>query len=458
MSITRKDRALVSLPLLLLACAGSSDVVDLGGGSMTQSGAGSGRCADSTTFSGNVFVTQQSDLDELAGCEEITGDLGVMIIPDASLLPLSSLRKVGGAFFLGDSTLALPEVYDELDAEQAQRERARLEALQEQGWLESLEGLEALESVGMLGLHHILAPDLHALGRLESLGQGQAGIGVGILAINGARNLRDLSGLENAASVGSIFLDDNHIESLDGLQLPATMENLWISRHPNLRDLDALAPVTNLIGTLSLDSTGIEDLEGLAGLVGAGEVVLTRNPKLVDVSGLAQLERTPSILIRDNDALTSLPSFENLIHLESLHILDNAALEEVYLYSHFHWTGRFYELTAGDGFGEGHLLPGVRVEIQRNQSLQRITSAGGFTELIYMTIEDNPALTDLDLASIERVDYLSVNRNAILANLSAPALRTVDSLELLDNPMLSAAALASVKTFESVVSGNADEP
>lgn len=116
----------------------------------------------------------------------------------------------------------------------------------------------------------------------------------------------------------------------------------------------------------------------------------------------------------------------------------------------------FFEL--GDGPNESHSTPALRVEIQRNQSLRRFTSAGGPVAVQFLTIEDNPALTELVLPATERVDALSLTRNATLADSGMPALRTVDSLEVADNPLLPASAFADVQTFERVMEGNADNP
>jgi len=64
-------RPITHSALFLLACACSADPIDLAGGDAPGGGYGSGRCAGSGELTGSVLVTQQSELDELAGCEEI---------------------------------------------------------------------------------------------------------------------------------------------------------------------------------------------------------------------------------------------------------------------------------------------------------------------------------------------------------------------------------------------------
>lgn len=455
MKLTILHQTPAHLPLLLLACACSADVLDLGGGAVQAGGVGSGRCASSTVLTGDVVVTRQSDLEALAGCEEVTGDLRVALFPEASLLPLSSLRVVGGAFELGIELSQLVPTL-EVSAEEAALEVARAEAQREQGWLASLEGLEELTRVGSLLMAHVLAPDLHALRRLEAL----QGIGVGRasggLRLVGAKNLRDLSGLENLW-VESLALADNPLESLDGLVLADTLLSVSITNHPNLRDIQALSSVRDIVGPLLLSGTALESLEALAGLERVTDgIALIENTRLSDVSQLSELRFAADIQIRDNDLLTSLPSFEKLEALDSLYIVDNAALEQVQLPGGVQWSGMFFEL--GDGQTESHSTPALRIEIQRNASLQRFTSSGGPLAVQFLTIEDNPALTQVELPTTERVDSLSLTRNATLADVDMPLLRTVDSLEVLDNPALSASAFADVKTFERIMAGNADTP
>src|SRR5262245_59057885 len=108
---------LVTPVALTLAC--SNGDVNLGGGIVTQS-LGSLRCGESTRIEGDVRVENQSQLEQLAGCEEVGGDLLIERFEGADLSPLASLRAVEGGLVLGVDPLVYPEdpeqqaAYDQL--------------------------------------------------------------------------------------------------------------------------------------------------------------------------------------------------------------------------------------------------------------------------------------------------------------------------------------------------------
>jgi hypothetical protein len=435
--------------LLSLAC--SADTVDLGTVPAPAEGGGSGRCALSNVLEGSVVVTDQAGLDELAGCEQITGNLEVAPFEGATLAPLASLRRVGGTLELGGVSwlLAGPELSSDDIAE-----AERYQAMVQRGWLDSLEGLEKLQSVAGLTLRGVSVPDLHALSALESIGPSELyGTVSGQFALESAQNLRDLSGLENARGIGQIWVAGTQLESLDGLSVGDSVQSVALVASPRLRDIDALGSISTT-GAFSIQETGIESLEGLAAWLATDQLTLWDNPALVDVSRIGQLEMVGSINLKNNDALTSLPSLARFELLDAIFIVDNDGLEEVDLDLVNAQPRGFLDVGT---FSRGFHFPTQRVEVQGNPNLRRFRLAGshGLADIQFLTVSDNPALAQIDFPHLEKVDRLIVNSNATLSSVSVPELKTVDTLEVMNNPALSEATFDYVKTFETLMSGNA---
>jgi hypothetical protein len=444
----QRPNAAALVAFLALAC--SADSVDLGTVPLPAEGGSSGRCALSRVVEGSVLVTDQAGLDELAGCEQITGDLEVAPFEGATLAPLASLRRVGGTLVLG--ALGWLGADPDLDV------RAELErnvAIVQRGWLDSLEGLERLQSVGGLALRGVSAPDLHALGALQNIGPSEGYTNVsGRLVVERTPNLRDLSGLENARGIGQIEVGVTQLESLDGLNVGDAVQSFSVAlvASPRLRDIDALGAIIS--GGFSIQETGIESLEGLAAWRVTDQLTLWDNPALVDVSRIGQLEMVETINLKNNDALTSLPSLARLELLDAIFIVDNDSLEELDLDLELAQPRGFYEV---GNRSRSFRFPTQRIGVQRNPNLRRLRLAGtdAAADIQFLTVADNPALTQIDFPDLERVDRLSVNSNATLSSVSVPALKTVDTLEVTNNPALSEATFDYVKTFEMLMSGNA---
>ena len=75
----------------------------------------------------------------------------IAVFEGVDLAPLSSLRRVSGRLLLGSAPQEFPADPDEV---------AALQALQDAGVIDSLHGLEALESVGTLQLSHLRIEDV----------------------------------------------------------------------------------------------------------------------------------------------------------------------------------------------------------------------------------------------------------------------------------------------------------
>lgn len=404
---------------------------------MVQDVTQASRCAESPRISGDVNVANQSELDALQGCEEITGSLNILTFEGADLAPLASLRVVGEALFLG----AQQEDPVSDDPEEQLLASEQYQALQEVGFLESLNGLQALESVDRLYLTGVLVADLTGLTSLRSISSG--------MVVSSSKNLRDLSGLEAATAIPTVWVADCvAITSLTGLELDTSRHSIILEQLPALTNIDALADILSF-DALIIDGTGLEALPNFS-YFAAFDIRISGNPALSDVSGLGQLGGARTLSLIGNSSLRALPALSELGWLETLVVAYNDALEELTLDfpalqpPSFDATGpRQFQLSADS------------VEIGNNASLRRITSPASFSAVQFFNVFSNPSLTELDLGTLERTDLLSIDDNAALASVAAPSLATADALEVTNNPLLVPSAFDNVKSFTRLVSGNA---
>ena len=454
-NIVRRSHALFAGVFL---CACSTDVVSIGEERTSQLLERGSRCAESTEIEGDVRVENQADLDALAGCEQIAGDLAIEIFETTDLAPLGSLRVVGGTLELGARPPApIFDTLEEWEALRAERE-ARIDRMQEiadAGWLRSLHGVEALEQVGALDVSDISAPDLRAFSSLRNVSAHYGGPSAGQLIIARARELLDLSGLEALVGIRELWITGNPaLESLVGVRLPTSLESVRVGGNPRLADLDPLRSIEDVEATFVLTDSAVRDLDALASLENVLESVeISDNPELVDASGLVTLSDTRSLTISGNAALTQLPEFASLFTLTQLYIQDNAALETFTLDS---GGLALRELSLPD-----RLLPrsAELLAITGNDKLRSIALPNSFPVTSVLAIEGNPSLVSVDLGNLERVtELLTIVENAQLSQVQLGVLRNAGAVEVINNPRLETAALAGVPTFQSTFTGNADSP
>jgi hypothetical protein len=441
-----------ALALVSALSACSNDVVDLGGGTLSQSVEYGSRCAESPFIEGDVRVRSQQELDALLGCEEIHGDLSIDVFEGTELAPLADLRAIDGNFFIG----RFPDFPDELTEEAIaawQLEYDRVIAIAEADWLSSLEGVESLERVGGLTLNRVSAPSLEAFGGLRLVSGGVAPGMAGFLAIASSPYLVDLSGLENVRGFRTLELSDNPaLESLDGLTVPSSLDDVTLQENPALTNIDALSPLETIIFDLFFVGIAVTNLDALANLKQASRgLALFSNPELIQVDALQGLEGAEFLVFDGNAKLERLPQFENLYTLDGFKAMRNPALESISL--------NFPNLQAINIVdGTDLVLAASVIEIGENPRLESIAFEAGFRAAEMLSIYRNDALASIDLGSLERLDRLDIYGNTALTGVSLGALRTVDSLRIIGNPSLTTSELRNVLTFESEFTGNADDP
>lgn len=428
-------RELIGLALpatLALAC--SNGDVNLGGGLVAQDLETGSRCAESARLEGDVTVENQSQLEELAGCEAIGGDLIIQLFQGADLAPLASLRAVDGALFLG-----APRPFESEDPE----EQFAYQQERQLGYLDSLHGLEALESVGSLQVMSVRIEDFTELTSLSRIDEG--------LGIYTAPNLERLTGLERPSLRNLSIISSPALETLEGVTLAEPLDVFQISDVLSLTNIDVFAGISVCNEMVEISSTGLERLPELA-LVRTNYLSLDNNPALLDASGLASLSAVTELAIGANPLLREFPALPNLRYVEFLTIVSNGietlALDFPALEPNEHFFG-----------GRNVALSATMVDIGYNPNLTSITAPAIFPAVQYLNIGHNDVLTSVDFGTLERADLLSLVENPVLASVTPGALATVDRLELSNNPSLDPAAFDAVRTFDTVITeGEAAAP
>jgi hypothetical protein len=420
---------------LTLSLACSSREIDLGGGRITSDLRSSSRCAESATLDGDIRVTNQNELAELAGCEEITGELRIETFEGADLAPLASLRRVGVALELG----ADPQIYPEDPDEQVAFWEG-IAALQAAGYLPSLADLASLESVPTL---YLTGSSVRDLTELSSL------VDVDAVIVRNTPSLENLAGLE-AVTLSDVWITNAPaLVTLDGLTLGLTPATVIFETVPALKNADALAGVFSA-DSLYFYGTGLAALPVFRNLQFVNDLRIEQNPELVDISSIYALGGADSLVIAGNASLRAIPSFPSLSTLDVLRVVSNDALEEL--------TLDFPALTPPqNSLTDRNIeLSATLIEISLNDALRRIAPPQSFTAVQFFSIFQNPSLTEVNLDQLRRADLLIVDQNTSLTSFTAPSLATVDSLEVLDNPALSPAVFDSIQTFDRQISGNAE--
>jgi hypothetical protein len=426
-SARRRHLSHLALPVAL-SCACSNGDVNLGGGLVAQN-LGVLRCAESARIEGDVRVENQGQLEQLVGCEEIAGDLLVERFEGADLSPLASLRVVDGSLVLGVDPLVYPEDPDEQTA---------YDQLLEMGYLDSLHGLEALESVDLLQVASVRVEDFRELESLRSIEQG--------LILYYTPNLKRLTGLEGAPLANLSITGSPALATLEGLTFQDPSNVFQLDSVPSLGNIDAFAGITVCSELVMISGTALETLPALA-LVRTDRLSLDNNSALVDASGLASLVAVTEISVASNPLLRNFPALPNLSRVEFLTVSANGIGSLALDFPALQPEPRFFGLRDVE-------LSAALVDIGSNPNLTSITAPAGFPAVQYFGIHHNERLTDVDFGTLERADLLLLEDNAVLANVTTGALATVDQLALLNNPSLDPGAFDAVQSFELVVTSS----
>lgn len=386
-------------------------------------------CTDGVV-AGDVLLESQGDADALEGCTTITGSL--TIVEDVeSLLPLASLREIGGGLYIGPpadlegpappplTTLAGLEALESIGGDLSIAWLNQLESIAALSNLrvvpgdldiavlfplDSLDGLQNIERVdGRLYLASLFAQDLGVLSKLGSVG--------GDLRIEGVL-VTDLSGLEALTSIGApggdveVRLEGNPVlESLAGLQNVAWHDGhaVRLLDNPVLVDLGALSSATELRDVTLVSNAALAHVDGFASLATiSGQLTFSDNVALADLGGFASLTTVGGLSLTGAHAHTDLAGLDALEHAGNI-------------------------LVELDSLAELGPLPALQtvdeLRIAGNETLMELSGLAGVTTLEQLEIEDNAALVSLSgLAGLTSIsDGLRIVLNGALPQVDAEA-------------------------------------
>lgn len=320
-----------------------------------------------------VEVRNQHELDALAECATIVGDLAIQAFDGVDLRPLASLRTVQGTFTLGS-------LYDDPPP----------------SGFSSLEGLENLEGVAGLSLRGVQAPSLRALGSLSHFvpfADDTHLTNEGFLFIDHCSELTDLGGLERLEGLRGIVLkSDGKLTSLRGIQIPELLDMLEVWDSP-VEDLGDPSRLTEVRNTLWFNHTALQSAAGLERVTRVDQLQFWGNSALRDLSALSALTEVRYLNLIENPQLEVLPRLDGLRTLTGLGVSDNAALREL------------------------PSIPATNVQeawIERNASLERSLAGAKLRRAGQLRVADNPQLSSLDLSQLRQVGDLWVTNNPAL--------------------------------------------
>jgi hypothetical protein len=450
-------RALALVPAGFALGACTSDELSLGAGDGPLGPDGTA-CAygEDGIVTGDVTAQTQEEIDALAGCEQVLGDLTIFGSSAFNLHALASLRIVRGGLKIG---ITRDSLYSNANGGDSDGDGIA----ESNGKVASLAGLEALEEVRSLGIANLLSTDLLPLSRLRSVYGSQPGrpgqLNGGTIGISDCPNLVDLTGLESSSEWTDLFLSQlPALASLKGIGMPGmVISSVSVSGAPALADLSSLAQVKAL-GALTLNNTGLESLGDLS-LQTLDVLRVEDNPRLTDMDGaFREIQSVRSLSVLRNPKLDHLPRMRGV---DTFQVIDNAELRSIPIFESGVLHG--YSL----GLGGGHHNPDSNVaigddftvvEIANNPKLSRFDVPLEFAEGNYVGIYGNASLTEINLRLLSNVDVLSIRDNPVLSSLDLGDFGAAEVLSVQNNPGLSVAGLSEVKAFERVVENNADAP
>ena len=130
-----------------------------------------------------------------------------------------------------------------------------------------------------------------------------------------SRSIQDLTGIEFATNLGSLYLGDNDVSDVSVLGGLTNLGSLYLEDN-DVSDVSVLGGLTNLI-RLDLEENQISDVSGLASLTKLRRLDLHDN-QISDISALAGLTKLTELYLSGNDVsdISALAGLTKLIRLD----------------------------------------------------------------------------------------------------------------------------------------------
>lgn len=242
---------------------------------------------------GNYTANFQAQIDVLAGCTTINGDLTISASGITNLSSLSSLTTINGNLQIINTTN-----------------------------LASLNGLSNLTTInGTLSLGNTNISNLDGISNLNTVS------GIGLSQNNSLTNIQGLSNVAGIMSGAITIFQNNNLTNLSGLQNITQASSINITENLTLQNLNGLAGITtltnNISNTLQIQQnnalTSLDGLNNLTTFTNNGGVKIIGNPALTSIDALAQINNLILIDILDNSNLSTcaIASVCNLLNVNN---------------------------------------------------------------------------------------------------------------------------------------------
>ena len=288
----------------------------------------------------------------------------------------------------------------------------------------------AIEAVlGKASGEPITEADMKRLTRLSAQGAG----------------INNLSGLEHATNLTSLWLYRNNIADIQALSGLTNLTSLWLHRN-NIADIQALLGLTNLT-SLTLGENNIADIQALSGLTNLTHLWLP-SANITDLSALSGLTNMEALTLGNNNiadiqalsGLTNLTSLwlygNNIADIQALSGLTNLAT----LYLAFNNVA---DISAFMG------LTNLTELDLRGNNLTDLSALSGLTNLTELDLSQNN-VTDLSaLSGLTKLTELDLSQNNVTDLSALSGLTNLNWLDLGGNLLNDSSASVHVPVLQS---------
>ena len=286
----------------------------------------------------------------------------------------------------------------------------------------------------------------------------------------GESNISDLTGLEHAINLTSLYLSGNSISDITSLSGLINLTVLYLGGN-SISDISAVSGLTNL-RTLHLGGNSISDITSLSGLINLN-VLYFHDNLISDISAVSDLTNLTSLSFGDNpvsdisavsgltnltglglrnSSVSDISAVSGLINLTGLNLNNNSVSDIsavsglTNLTSLSIWNNNISDISAVSGLTNlTHLnLPG--------NSVSDISAVSGLTNLTSLYLANN-WISDISAVSdLINLTFLGLANNSI-SDISALVANTGlgngDTINLRGNPLSSLSSGTHIPTLQS---------
>ena len=267
----------------------------------------------------------------------------------------------------------------------------------------------------------------------------------------GARDIKDLTGLEFATGLDELELAVNAIT--DVTPLSGLTNLMWLYLYDNaITDATALARLTKLTW-LSLDENALTDVTPLAGLTKLTWLSLYDNA-ITDVTPLAGLTKLDELLDLGRNAIRDVTPLAGLTKLRELLLDDNAITDPSPLSS---LTQLTYLELGGNPIRDVTPLAGL-TQLEDlglgSNAITDVTPLAGLTELARLYLSDNDITDVSPLSGLTSLTGLSLGNNKITDVTPLAGLTQIRGLRLGSNKITDVTPLTGLTQIKGLDLGS----